>query len=189
MLISKSKRYISPFLRVGVSALAMSSILLAGGLNHPAQSMSNGQSAFEVAPHLVRTQAIGKEPGASATFYFTIAVPQESKQSLQAIQISQVGGAKTLRFDANRSRASLGNRFAKGSLVPLASIGGNDEFGIVIPFQTPIMPGQSVTVALEVEHNPEVDGSYQFGVTAFPVGENAAGLYLGSGRIDYYYGR
>lgn len=189
MLISKSKQRISPFFRMGVNALAISSLLLTGVLNRPVQSMDNGKAAFEVAPRLTRTSAIGTEPGATATYYFTIAVPPESNQSLQAIRISQVGGIESLRFDTNQIRASLGNRFAKDSLVPLTSIGGSNESGLVIPFQTPIMPGQSVTVALEVERNPNFEGVYQFGVTAYPVGENSVGLYLGTGRIDYHYGR
>ncbi|MGB8700480.1 MAG: DUF2808 domain-containing protein, partial [Thermosynechococcaceae cyanobacterium] len=72
--------------------------------------------------------------------------------------------------------------------IPLAIVGG-DEPGVLIPFETAIAPGHSVTITLQVEKNPVIDGIYQFGVTAFPVGENSTGLYLGTERVHYDYSR
>jgi Protein of unknown function (DUF2808) len=53
-------------------------------------------------------------------------------------------------------------------------------------FDQPVQPGSVVTLALQVDANPQIAGIYQFGVTAFPVGENSTGQFLGVERINFY---
>jgi Protein of unknown function (DUF2808) len=48
-----------------------------------------------------------------------------------------------------------------------------------------VMPGTTFTVAVEAERNPIHGGIYQFGVTAYPVGEGTTGQYLGTGRVTF----
>nr|WP_277883373.1 DUF2808 domain-containing protein [Nostoc flagelliforme] len=48
------------------------------------------------------------------------------------------------------------------------------------------MPGNTVTIALAVRRNPIGSGVYQFGVTAYPDGENSLGQLLGYGHINFY---
>ena len=43
-----------------------------------------------------------------------------------------------------------------------------------------------ITVAIESQRNPSWSGVYEFGVTAYPTGENGLGQFLGYGRINFY---
>jgi hypothetical protein len=86
----------------------------------------------------------------------------------------------------NQSSAFIGNSFAGGPAVSLASIGGeqpSDSNEVTLVFDPPISPGKTVTVALKAARNPLPGGIYLFGVTAFPPGENSSGLFLGYGRL------
>ena len=55
---------------------------------------------------------------------------------------------------------------------------------VTVMFDQPIEPGNTVTVRVKPKRNPSFGGVYQFGVTAYPEGQNSQGLYLGSRRID-----
>jgi hypothetical protein len=83
----------------------------------------------------------------------------------------------------------LAKRLAKGTEIPLASIGSNQPKNtgeITIAFEQPVQPGQTVTVAVKSEANPTFGGVYLFGVTAYPAGESSLGQFLGYGRINFY---
>jgi len=72
-------------------------------------------------------------------------------------------------------------------MIPLMPIGGAAKPGeITVVFEQPVQPGNTVTVAIAAKANPNFGGSYEFGVTAYPVGDNSMGLFLGYGRINFY---
>ena len=101
--------------------------------------------------------------------------------------IQQRSGGDTVKFKEDKSSAFFGDSFAGGPDVSLAAVGGDieqqpGEVGIV--FDQPVEPGNTVTVRVKPKRNPSSGGTYQFGVTAYPEGENVRGLYLGSRRID-----
>lgn len=154
-----------------------------------AQETTSNRSFFTHAPRLVRTAASFQSPFTPSTYQFTVTVPENAGAPLQALRIVQAENFEKVNFDRNRSSAFLGNSFAGGTAVSLANIGGEAPANpneVTVMFDQPIQPGQTVTVSLEADRNPTTGGIYQFGVTAFPVGETGMGIPLGYGRVTIY---
>lgn len=153
-----------------------------------AVELPNGEVAFSKGPRLTRAATTFRSRNSPiATYQFTIEVPEDAKEALGSVVIQQRSGGDTVTFKEDKSSAFFGNSLAGGSDVSLAAVGRNTEqqpgeVGIV--FDQPIEPGNTVTVRVKPERNPSSAGAYQFGVTAYPEGENVRGLYLGSRRIN-----
>ena len=146
-----------------------------------------GQSYFDHAPRLIRTAASFAAADVPSSYEFTIRVPEDAGAPLQAIKVSQEKNTETLSLNIGQSYAFLGDSFGGGRAVPLASIGGEMTPGeATFVFNPPIAPGQTVTIALEVDRNPRAGGVYQYGVTAYPIGTNSSSLFLGVGRFNIY---
>ena len=170
------------------SILAISGILI--GVNslslQPTQALelANGNRVFEGAPRLIRTATSFRSrnnPG--ATYQFTIEVPEHAGEALKAVRITQKENADTVVFKNDKHRAAEGDSIG-GAAIPLLAIGGKSPSGeTTVVFDTPIEPGNTVTVAVKPERNPSAGGFYAFGVTVYPTGYNSPGLYIGSGRI------
>ncbi|MCY6488917.1 MULTISPECIES: DUF2808 domain-containing protein [Leptolyngbya] len=145
-----------------------------------------GRSYFERAPHLVRTAASNVLAHTPSAYEFTIQVPSDAGAALQTVRIAQEENLDRVSFDPSQSRAFLGDHMARGQSVSLAAIGGerpNNKSETTVTFNPPIQPGQTVTVVLDATANPWQGGVYLFGVTAYPEGDQASGLFLGYGRI------
>ena len=175
---------------LGITTLTLGTLLSGSLLNSIAAAVNvdSRQVGFESSPRLTRT-AVATYPGigALAQYHFTIAVPENAGKPLQAIKITQQENLERIRFDLSQSNAFAGERFAGGSAVSLASTGGTDSSNVnevTIVFDPPVQPGSTVTIALRGKR-PTWGGIYLFGVTAFPVGENSVGSYLGSGRMAF----
>lgn len=169
---------------LSVSALILSTLLPGSLLSAPANAgeLPNGQTAFDNAPRLIEAStSSNSRDNPFATYYFTLEVPEDAGEPLGAIRLEQRGNySDTIEFEASESRAFTGERFARGSALSLAPIGGPPEPGeVTIVFDQPVLPGDRVTIALKPESNPFRPGIYLFGVTAFPEGENSRGVYLG----------
>jgi hypothetical protein len=152
-----------------------------------AVQFSNGQTAFNYPPRLVRAATSFRSANTPATYHFTLAIPENAGEPLGAVTISQRENLDTISFDPSRSRAFLGNSFAGGPEVSLASIGReypNKPGEATIVFDPPVPPGTKLTVALRAKSNPS-GGVYLFGVTAFPDGEDSSGQFLGYGRLHF----
>ncbi|OUC15285.1 MAG: hypothetical protein B0A82_08015 [Alkalinema sp. CACIAM 70d] len=178
-------------------ALGSSACFVAQGktLASPAQplqaqssEMHVRQSFFEHPPQLIRSAASQISTYTPSTYEFTIALPENARQPLKAIKITQEPNFEIVKFAANRSQAFAGNRYAAGPQIALASIGGAEDpaGGMTIVFDQPVQPGQTVTVSLEAKANPSWSGVYLFGVTAYPEGESSRGQFLGYGRFHFY---
>lgn len=172
------------------SFLTLGILLPVSLLTAPSQAveLGEGERAFEKGPRLIRTAATSNSSNSStAKYQFTIKVPEDAGEALKAVRIQQKG-FDSVEFKHAKSSAFKGDSLAGGSNLSLAAIGGNDfESGeATIVFDPPVEPGNTVTVSLKPKRNPFSGGVYQFGVTAFPTGENSRGLYLGSGRIRIY---
>ncbi|WP_246141967.1 DUF2808 domain-containing protein [Hyella patelloides] len=152
-----------------------------------AVELLDGQKAFESSFRLIRTATNFSERNNSAARYqFTIEVPQDAGEALKSVKITQKENMDTLVFKADKTLASMGNNLA-GANIPLAAVGGESKPGeTTIVFDTPIEPGNTVTISVKPKQNPFTGGVYLFGVTAYPTGEDSPGLYLGSGRIHIY---
>jgi hypothetical protein len=147
------------------------------------------QTFFSHPPQLIRAAATQTGVYSPSTYEFTLTIPQNAGQPLKAVTIAQVENLETVKFDVSDSKAFLGERLTASSKVPLASIGGSQPTKageVTIVFDQPVQPGSTVTVTLAAEQNPSGSNVYLFGVTAYPVGENSLGQFLGYGRIDFY---
>jgi hypothetical protein len=148
-----------------------------------------GQPFFSEPPQLIRVAASQTGAYAPSTYEFTLTVPKNAGQPLRAVTIAQAQNVETVKFDVSNSKAYLGDRLTASSTIRLASVGGKQPANpgeVTIAFDQPVQPGSTVTVALAVQRNPSWGGVYEFGVTAYPAGENGLGQFLGYGRINFY---
>jgi hypothetical protein len=135
----------------------------------------------------VAAYQLGKET--PSTYEFTLAVPKDAGQPLKAVTIAQATNVETVKFNISSSKAYVGDRLTASSEIHLASVGGEQPANpgeVTIVFDQPVQPGSTVTVALAAQQNPSLGGVYEFGVTAYPAGENGLGQFLGYGRINFY---
>ena len=146
---------------------------------------TNGKTAFEHIPSLTRSATSSRMRNNNyATYQFTLKVPENAGEALKAVKIQQLNTPKVIKFNDKKSDAFIGNSFAGGEKLSLSAIGGNSQPGTVtVVFEQSVTPGQTVTVSLDPKSNPSISGVYLFGVTAYPVGENSNGIYVGTGRI------
>jgi hypothetical protein len=152
--------------------------------------LSDGRVYFERPPSLVSaTATVSRIGSANARYYFDLHVPSDAGEALQRVTITQMGGRsfiQQIEFEDDETRAFLGSRHHRGDEVAIAaSVWEADTQTITIEFVTPIEPGTDVTIRLEPERNPELTGTYLFGVTAFPAGDNSQGQFLGYGRFGF----
>ncbi|MCW5312864.1 DUF2808 domain-containing protein [Nostoc sp. KVJ3] len=152
--------------------------------------LSNGQITFNNPPRLVRSATSSSSSNNRyATYQFTISVPKDAGEPLEAVSIVQRPNVETIAFDESQQTAFKGNSFAGGTALHLASIGGtlpSPSNKQTVVFDPPIAPGSTVTVEIVSKGNPQLGGVYLFGVTAYPAGENGIGQFLGYGRLHFY---
>jgi hypothetical protein len=150
--------------------------------------LNNGSVAFNNPPRLIRTASSFGSPNTPSAYQFTISVPKNAGEPLEAVTIVQQPNAQTIPLDISQNRAFKGDSFAGGSALHLASIGGSqsqNSHQVTVVFNPPVTPGNTVTVELRSQGNPTL-GVYLFGVTAYPAGENGVGQFLGYGRLQFY---
>ena len=162
--------------------------------NNPATNTpTSTRRYFTAAPRLVRSAATFPTVYTPSNYFFTVEVPANAGNTLQAIRIVQAESPERVAFDLGRSYAFIGTGFEGSPAVGLANVGGaapERPGEVTIAFDPPVQPGQMVTVALSVDRNPATSGVYLFGITAYPTGGSAEqGLPLGYGRITIYSSR
>ena len=158
-------------------------------LSASALDLGDGRTFFERSPRLIRSAPSFRGPTAPANYYFTIEVPEDAGEPLKAVTILQQTNLEQIVFFPSQTRAFFGDSFEEDSSIPLASVNreSSEKNGVKVVFEKSVEPGNVVTISLRAR-NPRYGGIYQFGVTAFPVGENSQGLYLGAGRIHFSQG-
>lgn len=148
-----------------------------------------GQTFFSHPPQLMRVAASQTGEDTPSTYEFTLTVPKDAGQPLKTVTIAQATNVETVKFNVSSSKAFVGDRLTASSQIRLASVGGEQPANpgeVTIVFDQPVQPGSTVTVALAAQRNPSWGGVYEFGVTAYPEGENGLGQFLGYGRINFY---
>lgn len=154
----------------------------------PAQAVQvRGTTYFVSPPRLVEASTTQNYVYAwSATYYFTLDVPDTAGEPLQRVTIAQNEGADRVRFNLRETEAFDGGK-RSNTRIGLGDVTQDDKTrAITINFNPPVSPGKRVTIALSPYQNPAFGGVYLFGVTAFPQGEPAYGQFLGFGRISIY---
>ena len=177
----KSKLAVIPLFAIGM-------VTLGDWASTATAEQVGGRSYFDHAPRLTRSAVSNYTPLNPSTYQFTISVPSDAGAALQTVKIVQEPNLDRVHFNVANSSAFLGNSFAGGQSVPLAALGGDlpqDATEATVTFNPPIQPGQTVTVVLDASKNPWLGGSYLFGVTAYPEGNQNSGLFLGFGRIQF----
>jgi hypothetical protein len=173
------------FAWVGLSVMAIV------GLSHiPSQlqavQLRDGKTYFTQPPRLVNavpTFSRAEMPG--VTYYFTLSLPENAGEPLQRITIAQNSGGSYPKFGLRDSEAFEGTHRRPGAKISLGEVTEDRENRVVsVVFDPPVNPGKTVTIALAPVRNPDMKGTYLFGVTAFPVGDNPNGQFLGFGRFQ-----
>lgn len=147
----------------------------------------NGTTAFAQPPSLVAATTTDKDTDAWVVkYYFTIELPATASEPLQRVTFSQTEGTERIRFHQKETFAFEGTQDHRGPKLALQSTNNRQPQSISVTFDPPVPPGKTVTIGLLPVRNPRYDGVYLFGVTAFPAGEQAAGQFLGFGRLHFY---
>ncbi|WP_017296884.1 DUF2808 domain-containing protein [Nodosilinea nodulosa] len=168
-------------------ALALGLLGTATSGSVEAARLSDGRVLFDRPPTLVEATTFDQQAGFSSRYHFVVQVPEDAGEPLEAIAITPRDSAQRIQFKHDGVTAQQGTAYAHGPVLPLASVGGaaaNPE-DILIVFDQPVQPGETVTVTLPTARNPW-GGVYLFGVTAYPSGGNGVGQFLGYGRINIY---
>ena len=174
---------------LGFSAIVLGIMLPTTVSKLPANALElgDGQTFFDKPPRLIRSVATFKSPNTPSEYLFTILLPEDAGEPLQAVSIVQKPNLERIRFELSKSRAFFGEGLSGGSSIPLAKVESEpaNPSEVTIFFEEPVAPGNKVTVSIRARRNPNFGGVYHFGITAFSVGENSPGLYLGSGRLHF----
>lgn len=179
----------TPLNRIVRAALAGMTVLAVGGgvQSAIAVQLPNGQTAFTQSPRLIQTTTTNAVIDAPAIYRFTITLPEGAGEPLKAIRIEQRKNVETIQFQEQSSQAFEGVQAHRESEVSLSAVGGRSEPGAVtVVFDKPIQPGNTITLSVTPQRNPSTSNIYQFGITAFPAGEDARGQFLGYGQISIY---
>ena len=172
--------------------LSMALTLAAGigmldGESTPAVELSDGKVYFIQPPRLLKAVTTFKNVNVrGATYYFTINLPKNAGEFLHRVKINQHEGFDRVRFDLDDSFAFKGRPSNRGEKLSVNTTSDRELQTVSLKFDTPVSPGETVTIALRPVRNPGTEGIYLFGVTAFPRGENSHGQFLGFGRFNFY---
>jgi len=153
-----------------------------------AVQLSDGTVYFVQPPSLVGASTTFNDACVwSATYYFTVNLPENAGEPLQRVTINQYEGTEDIDFRLRETRAFEGTKRKKGENIPIQEVTRDDKTRTIsVTFAPPIAPGKTVTIALDPVNNPCFGGIYLFGVTAFPPGEKVHGQFLGFGRLQFY---
>jgi len=177
------KMSIKPFV---ISALTAGFLTTLAATSGQAVRLADGRIAFDHPPNLVEATTLDQFSVGSGQYHFVIEVPANAGEPLGTVAITPRDRATRIAFNLDASEAELAPAYAQGPMVPLASVGGtagNDD--VLVVFDQPVQPGETVTVTLKTVRNPR-GGVYLFDVTGYPAGADGVGQFLGVGRIHIY---
>jgi hypothetical protein len=144
--------------------------------------INEGQSFFERSPRITRSATSFRNPGVLANYSVTINLPKDAKQSLKSVAIAQQPNLEKIVFYSDKTTAYLGEKKSDREIPIKVETAKAGE--AVILLEKSLEPGQTITISLKAR-NPYYGGIYQFGVTAFPVGNQTQGIYIGLMRLHF----
>lgn len=161
------------------------------GINLPeslAGEHPDGTVFFEASPRLETIKTTLDETQVrGATYYITLTLPSDAGEPLSQVLIQQRRGIDDIPLLLDKTTAFMGTPRNQQEPLTLAQVAQSEDYrDIQVQFQTPVSPGSTVTIGLKPRKNPQYDGVYLFGVTAFPAGETTRPLYLGVRRLHFY---
>ena len=147
--------------------------------------LADGKTYFAQIPRLIDAEAtFDATRFPRSIYYFTLAIPEDAGEPLQRVTIQQQPGFDDVAFNLKRTVAY--EQPKRKRVLPLRPVSRNATNTIVIDFEAPVQPGTTLTIGLRTHQNPRAGGTYLFGVTAFPAGEQGHGQFLGYGRIPIF---
>ena len=177
----------SLYFSLGISsamAIAFSNNLPASGVQ-----TRDGTVAFEAGLLLVDAHTTFKGVRVrAARYYFDLELPEDIGEPLKKVVIRQRSGGDDIKFRPEKTEVYLGDHRNKAEQIGAIAVVNEESEAITVEFEQPIPPGNRVTIGIKPRRNPDYAGVYLFGVTAFPQGEKARGMYLGPGRLHFYRG-
>ncbi|MFP4319978.1 MAG: DUF2808 domain-containing protein [Phormidium sp.] len=174
----------------GLSGIWLGSMAL-GGIAR-AVEVGDGSHRFEHPPALENISSSSHETGNwHDTHFFTIRLPKDAGEPLARVDIElqapEMSPERSLEYQTNDSESFLGTQDNPGDSIDLASVSQNPNDGVVsVVFDTPISPGETVTLALSPERNPGMPGLYDFSVTAYADEDGQTGQVIGLDRLRLY---
>ena len=152
-----------------------------------AVQLADGTVAFAKPPTLIDASTTFRAVRfRGAKYYFTLALPAESDEPLQKITVNLRQGGDDIDYRVDKTIAAVGTARDKAEDIAIAETTFDQETETVtVVLAQPVAPGTTFTVGLVPKRNPDTDGTYLFGVTAFPAGEKSQGIYLGAGRLQF----
>jgi len=161
-----------------LSKLALIAILAFDASVSLAGQFPDGRVFFESSPTLVNF---------SATFQSVRTWGAKYYLTLGKVTLQQQPNIQTIAFLVDQTFAFLGDRNQRGEKLTLKSTTFDPNTQtITVIFDPPVPPGNTVSIGLKPVRNPDYGGVYQFGITAYPPGENSPGLDIGVGRLAIY---
>ncbi|UAJ73530.1 DUF2808 domain-containing protein [Synechocystis sp. PCC 7339] len=126
----------------------------------------------------------------NSRYFFSISLPAGEIEPLGKLVLHQQPNPSPISLDLSQTEVFLGMPSQRGNDLASSAVStSGDSQTVVVQFDPPIAPGNTVTIALLAEQNPQVEGVYQFRVQAFPPGPAPVGLDLGVGRLQFYENR
>ncbi|MEM8830559.1 MAG: DUF2808 domain-containing protein [Cyanobacteria bacterium P01_G01_bin.19] len=173
--------------RIGATLLLATIISGAKVSTTQAVQLADGTVAFADPPTLLDAITTFRSVRAwGAKYYFTISLPSTSDEPLQKVTINLRVGADDIKYRLDKTIAAVGTARNRTEEIAIASTTFDEQTETVtVIFAEPIEAGTTFTVGLRPKRNPDVGGTYLFGVTAFPAGEKTQGIYLGPGRLQF----
>jgi len=170
--------------------LSCSLILSWWGLSASAQAgqLADGQTFFN-APPLFQgaTTTFSGVSIDAAKYYFSFSLPANAGEPIAQINFQQQPNPDPIDFDATQTLAFAGSQNNLGVALPIESSEWDKNTGILtVRLAPPIAPGTDFVVRLKPLSNPDVPGTYQFRVSAFPAGNSPQAMDLGVGQLQFY---
>lgn len=126
----------------------------------------------------------------NSRYFFSVSLPAGEIEPLGKVVLHQQPNPSPISLDLSQTEVFFGLPSQRGNDLASSAVStSGDSQTIVVQFNPPVAPGNTVTIALLAEQNPEVAGVYQFRVQAFPSGPASVGLDLGVGRLQFYENR
>ncbi|MCG6138842.1 MAG: DUF2808 domain-containing protein [Nostoc sp. LLA-1] len=126
-----------------------------------------------------------------ATYYLTLTLPASATESVSQIALSQIQGLDTVRFNSQASFAlrKTGDRTesAQKSGITLTNSKSQPRT-IIVNFEQPLAPGETIKLGLKPVRNPIYDGVYQFQVQTASTSQQINNRVIGTARLHFYNG-
>ena len=147
----------------------------------------NGQTNFVAVPTKAKlTNFRWYAFDCCAVFYLTVHLPEGANADLKHLNLEQIRGVQpAFYYGAVPVNAFIGTPRQEGRSIPVTAEFSEGARTIDVQFNTPVTPGETVTVAFKAGTNPPAD-TYTFSLSATPAGPNPVNQVVGVVQMDIF---